>query len=86
MRKIIVAKLFLFTTLDNLEKCNLYETRKANFVILDFITNKLKTFMIAADRMFPQKNGKNSLGLKLGNINNNLFINDYLYSVLGNEA
>ena len=36
--------------------------------------------------MFPSEKTYFSLGTKLGHINNNLFLNDYLYNVLGEEA
>ena len=83
LRKKIALKLFRHCTLEDIKRCNLYETRIAKFDIPDFILHKLKDFMAATDKMFK---GGDSLGLKMGNMNCNLFINDYLYSVLGDES
>ena len=85
LRKVILERVFRFTTFERLEQCKYYETIDAKYNTNQYIMSKLVFFMGAMDRMFPAHRDNCSLGLKLGQNNANLFVNDYLYTVIGKE-
>ena len=56
--------------------------KECKFKLQEFLEDKHKDFMTMFDRMFPKK-ACGTLGLKLAEISNNMFLNDFLYNVLG---